>query len=48
LTFKKFIYLQEELSAIWSMGFEADVVRRALIQAGGSEERAVNLIVSDR
>jgi hypothetical protein len=48
LTFKKIIYLQQELSAIWSMGFEADVVRRALIQAGGSEEHAVNLIVSDR
>ena len=30
------------------MGFEADVVQRALLQAGGNEERAVNLIISDR
>ena len=39
---------QQELAAIWSMGFEADVVQRALLQAGGNEERAVNLIISDR
>jgi hypothetical protein len=30
------------------MGFDADIVQRALVQADGNEERAVNLIVSDR
>ena len=39
---------QQELSAIWSMGFDADVVQRALVQTDGNEERAVNLIITDR
>jgi hypothetical protein len=39
---------QDQLSAIWSMGFDADIVQRALVQADGNEERAVNLIISDR
>jgi hypothetical protein len=30
------------------MGFDADIVQRALLQARGNEERAVNLIVTDR
>lgn len=34
----------QELSAIWSMGFDPDMVRRALILADGNEERAVNLM----
>ncbi len=39
---------QEELAAIWSMGFDVDIVQRALVQADGSESRAVELIVTDR
>jgi hypothetical protein len=30
------------------MGFDADIVQRALLQSDGNEERAVNLIVTDR
>jgi hypothetical protein len=39
---------QQELAAIWNMGFDADIVQRALLQADGNEGRAVELIVTDR
>ena len=48
LLIAKFTFDEQELAAIWNMGFEADVVQRALAQADGNEERAVHLILSDR